>query len=112
MSTNPVALLRQRAPSLYSEFLPADIRYRNAAGHSEVVALESATVDELAFAIQTLHREASVITRQRVALEDLYTALRLRMARGADRADRQRAVGAVSGRQEAQGPVSHRRRAR
>jgi hypothetical protein len=85
MSTNPVALLRQRAPSLYSEFLPADIRYRNAAGHSEIVALESATVDELAFAIQTLHREVSVITRQRVALEDLYTALRLRLARGADR---------------------------
>ena len=40
MSTNPVALLRQSAPSLYSEFLPADIRYRNAAGHSEIVALD------------------------------------------------------------------------
>ena len=65
MSTTPVALLRQRAPSLYSEFLPADLSYRNAAGHTEIVALESATVDELAFAIQTLHREASVITRQR-----------------------------------------------
>jgi hypothetical protein len=85
MSSNPIALLRQRAPSLYSEFLPADIRFRNGLGHSETVALEVATVDELAFAIQALNREASAITRQRMALEDLYNALRLRLARGADR---------------------------
>ncbi len=85
MSSNPIALLRQRLPSLYSEYLPADLRIRNPKGHEEFVALEVATVDDLAFAIQTLNRQASAISRERSALDDLYNAARLRGARGSDR---------------------------
>lgn len=85
MSTTPIALLRQRFPSLYSEYLPAELRIRNAKGHEEFVALEVATVDDLAFALQTLNRQASAISRQRSALDDLYTTLRQRGARGSDR---------------------------
>ena len=53
MSNSLIASLRKRLPSIYGEHLPDDIRYRDADGHDVVVALDAATVDELAFAIQT-----------------------------------------------------------
>ena len=85
MSTNLIASLRQQLPSIYGEHLPDDIRYRDADGHDVVVALDAATVDELAFAIQTASAEASALNRRRNALEDLHTEVRKRAARGADR---------------------------
>lgn len=85
MNTNPIALLRQCIPSLYSEYLPADLHIRNANGHEKFVALDAATVDDLAFAIQSLNQQVSTISRQRAALDDLYTTLRQRGARGSDR---------------------------
>ena len=85
MSTNLIASLRKQLPSIYGEHLPDDIRYRDADGHDVVVALEAATVDELAFAIQTASAEASALNRRRNALEDLHTEVRKRAARGADR---------------------------
>ena len=85
MSTSLIALLRKQLPSIYGEYLPDDIRYRDADGHDVVVALDAATVDELAFAIQTASAEASALNRRRNALEDLHTEVRKRAARGADR---------------------------
>ena len=85
MSTSLIASLRKQLPSIYGEHLPDDIRYRDADGHDVVVALDAATVDELAFAIQTASVEASALNRRRNALEDLHTEVRKRAARGADR---------------------------
>ena len=85
MSTSLIALLRKQLPSIYGESLPTDIHYRNADGNVVAVALEAATVDELAFAIQTASAEASALNRRRNALEDLHTEVRKRAARGADR---------------------------
>ena len=85
MSTSLIALLRKQLPSIFGESLPTDIHYRNADGNVVAVALEAATVDELAFAIQTANAEALALSRRRNALEDLHTEVRKRAARGADR---------------------------
>ncbi|SCK61269.1 hypothetical protein VAR608DRAFT_7027 [Variovorax sp. HW608] len=84
MSTSLIALLRKQLPSIYGEHLPDDIRYRGTDGHDVVVALDAATVDELAFAIQTANAEALALARRRTALEELHTEVRKRAARGAD----------------------------
>ena len=85
MSTSLIASLRKQLPSIYGEYLPDDIRYRDADGHDVVVALDAATVDELAFAIKTANAEALALGRRRTALEELHTEARKRAARGADR---------------------------
>ena len=85
MSTSLIASLRKQLPSIYGEHLPDDIRYRDADGHDVVVALDAATVDELAFAIQIANEEALALGRRRTALEELHTEVRKRAARGADR---------------------------
>ncbi|MDR2451408.1 MAG: hypothetical protein LBE85_06475 [Candidatus Accumulibacter sp.] len=85
MSTSLIALLRKQLPSIFGESLPTDIYYRKADGNVVAVALDAATVDELAFAIQTASAEASALNRRRNALEDLHTEVRKRAARGADR---------------------------
>ncbi|WP_399680238.1 hypothetical protein [Xenophilus sp.] len=85
MSTSFIASLRKQLPSIYGEHLPDDIRYRGADGHDVVVTLDAATVDELAFAIQTANAEALALGRRRTALEELHTEARKRAARGADR---------------------------
>jgi len=85
MSTSLIALLRKQLPSIFGESLPTDIHYRNADGNVVAVALEAATVDELAFAIQTASAEASALNRRHNALEDLHTEVRKRPVRGADR---------------------------
>ena len=85
MSTSLIALLRKQLPSIYGDSLPTEIHYRNANGNLIAVALEAATVDELAFAIQTANAEALALSRRRNALEDLHTEARKRAARGADR---------------------------
>ena len=85
MSTNLIASLRQQLPSIYGEHLPDEIRYRRADGQYVVVPLDVATVDELAFAIQTANAESLALGRRRTALEELHTEVRKRAARGADR---------------------------
>ena len=85
MSTSLIALLRKQLPSIYGDSLPTEVHYRNADGNLIAVALEAATVDELAFAIQTASTEASALNRRRNVLEDLHTEARKRAARGADR---------------------------
>lgn len=85
MSTCLIASLRKQLPSLYLEHLPGELRYRGADGRDVVVALDAATVDELAFAIQTANAEVLALGRRRTALEELHTEVRKRAARGADR---------------------------
>ncbi|WP_454258581.1 hypothetical protein [Pseudoxanthomonas mexicana] len=85
MSTNLITLLRKQLPSIYGDSLPTDIHYRNADGNVVTVALDAATVDELAFAIQTANAEALALSRRRNALEDIHAEARKRAARGADR---------------------------
>lgn len=85
MRANLITLLRKQLPSIYGESLPMDIHYRSTDGNLVVVALDAATVDELAFAIQTASAEASVLNRRRNVLEDLHTEARKRAAHGADR---------------------------
>lgn len=85
MSANLIALLRKQLPSIFGESLPTDIHYRNADGNVVAVELDAATVDELAFAIQTANAEALALSRRRNALEDLHAEARKRAARGADR---------------------------
>ena len=46
-----------------------------------------ATVDELAFAIQTANAESLALGRRRTALEELHTEVRKRAARGSTIAD-------------------------
>ena len=55
MSTNLITSLRKQLPSIYGEHLLDEIRYRRADGQDVVVPLGDATVDELAFAIQTVN---------------------------------------------------------
>ncbi len=76
--------LRKQISSLYAEHLPGEIRYRGADGQDVVVALDAATVDELAFAIQAANEESLALSRRRTALEELHTEMRKRGARGAD----------------------------
>ena len=85
MSSNLIASLRQQLPSIYGEHLPDEIRYRRADGQYVVVQLDVATVDELAFAIQTANAESLALGRRRTALEELHTEVRKRAARGVDR---------------------------
>ena len=85
MRANLITLLRKQLPSIYGESLPTDIHYRNADGNLVAVALDAATVDELAFAIQTSSAEALALSRRRNALEDLHAEARKRVAHGADR---------------------------
>jgi hypothetical protein len=85
MSTNLIASLRQQLPSIYGDHLPGEIRYRRADGQDVVVSLDAATVDELAFAIQTANAESLALGRRRTALEELHNEVRKRAARGADR---------------------------
>ena len=85
MSTSLIASLRKQLPSLYLEHLPGEICYRGTDGHDVVVALDAATVDELAFAIQTATAEVFALGRRRTALEELHTEVRKRAARGVDR---------------------------
>lgn len=84
MSANLIALLRKQLPSIYGDSLPADIHYRSTDGNVVAVALEVATVDELAFAIQTANADALALSRRRNALEDLHAEARKRAARGAE----------------------------
>ena len=85
MSTNLIQSLRKQLPSHYAEHLPDELRYRCADGQEVIVALDAATVDELAFAIQTANAESLALGRRRAALEDLHAEVRKRAARGADR---------------------------
>ncbi|WP_307753653.1 hypothetical protein [Xanthomonas albilineans] len=80
-----ITSLRQKLFYVYGEHLPDEIHYHRADGQHVVVALQDATVDELAFAIQTINTKSVALSRHRNALEELHTEARKRAACGADR---------------------------
>ena len=85
MNTNNLSALRKRITSFYADHLPEQIRYRDRAGLEVVVPLHTATLDELAFAIQFATEEQCLVSRRRSALDELYINARKSGAMGSDR---------------------------
>ena len=78
-------VLRKRVGSFYADHMPDEIRYRNRVGEDVSVPTESATIDELAFALQLPSGVQSIVSRRCSAFEDLYQKARKSGVLGADR---------------------------
>jgi hypothetical protein len=76
--------LQTKLDSYAGEHLTATICYQDRCGNTVEKPLLDATLDEVAFAIQTLSAEGSAIHRRRVALESLHTIARDHGCIGAD----------------------------
>ena len=76
--------LQQKLGSYVGEHLSTSIRYEDRYGNVVEKPLMDATLDEVAFAIQTLCRESLAIHRRRNALESLYNLARERTCHGAE----------------------------
>jgi len=85
MNTNNLSALRKHITPYYGNYLPEQLRYRDRAGREVVIPTHTATVDELAFAIQMAAEEQSLASRRRNALDELYINARKSGALGADR---------------------------
>ena len=85
MNTNNISALRERITTFYGDHLPEQIRYRDRDGREVVIPTMTATLDELAFAIQMASEEQSLASRRRAALDELYITARKSGALGADR---------------------------
>lgn len=85
MNTNNTAALRKHLTSFYADHLPEQLRYRDRAGREVLIPTHTATLDELAFAIQMASEEQSLASRRRAALDELYINARKSGALGADR---------------------------
>ena len=85
MNTNNLSTLRKHITPFYGDHLPEQIRYRDRAGREVVIPTHTATLDELAFAIQMASEEQSIASRRRCALDELYVNARKAGALGADR---------------------------
>ena len=85
MNTNNLSALRKHITPFYGDHLPEQIRYRDRAGREVVIPTHTATLDELAFAIQFAAEEQSLASRRRCALDDLYINARKVGAIGSDR---------------------------
>lgn len=85
MSTNPMfEKLRRHLGAYRGEDLPAEICYFDRYRNLVVKPLLDASLDEIAFAVQTLHEESMVLSGRRNALEFLYSFSRKHGAVGAD----------------------------
>jgi hypothetical protein len=80
----PFQSLQTNLGSYACEHLATTLRYQDRHGNAIDKPLFEATLDEVAFAIQTLSAEGSAIHRRRSALESLYTLARDRGCLGAD----------------------------
>lgn len=76
--------LRKEVHSIVGDNLPDEIRYQDRYGNVVIKPLFDATLDELAFAAQTLNAERSILSRRQVALEDVYTHARKQSFLGSD----------------------------
>ena len=85
MNTNNLSALRKHITPYYGDHLPEQLRYRDRAGREMVIPTHTATLDELAFAIQMASEEQSLASRRRNALDELYINARKFGALGADR---------------------------
>ena len=68
--------LQVKLGSFAGEHLVTNLRYQDQYGNSVEKPLLDATLDEVAFSIQTLSAEGSAIHRRRSALESFYTLAR------------------------------------
>ena len=68
--------LQVKLGSYAGEHLVTTLRYQDQYGNSVEKPLLDATLDEVAFSIQTLSAEGSAIHRRRSALDSLYTLAR------------------------------------
>ena len=68
--------LQVKLGSYAGEHLVTTLRYQDQYGNSVEKPLLDATLDEVAFSIQTLSAEGSAIHRRRSALESLYSLAR------------------------------------
>lgn len=82
--------LQAKLGSYAGEHLVTTLRYQDQYGNCVEKPLLDATLDEVAFAIQTLSAEGSAIHRCRSALDSLYTLARNCGCLGAD------SVGAIA----------------
>lgn len=76
--------LQAKLGAFAGEHLTATIRYQDRYANTVEKPLLDATLDEIAFAVQTLSRESADIHRRRHALESLYTFARERNCLGID----------------------------
>lgn len=76
--------LQAKLGSYAGEHLVTTLRYQDQYGNSVEKPLLDATLDEVAFSIQTLSAEGSAIHRRRSALDSLYTLARDRGCLGQD----------------------------
>lgn len=76
--------LQAKLGGFVGEHLGTNIRYEDRYSNTVEKPLLDATLDEVAFAIQSLCRESSAIHRRRSALEALYTLARERTFHGAE----------------------------
>lgn len=83
-TSTPHQALQNKLGPYAGEHLAPTLRYRDRYGNTVEKPLLAATLDEVAFAIQTLSAETSAIHRQRNALDSLYTLARNRGCLGAD----------------------------
>jgi hypothetical protein len=74
--TSPFKALQRTLGSYAGDALTPTIEYYDRQGNLVTRPLMEATLDELAFAMQRLQAEGSVLHRQRMALENLYTLAR------------------------------------
>lgn len=85
MNTNNISVLRKHITSFYSDHLPEQIRYRDRAGREALIPTLTATLDELAFAIQMAAEEQTMAHRRRTAMDEIYIKARKYGAMGSDR---------------------------
>lgn len=84
MSTHPIfENLRRHLGSYRGEFLPEQVIYLDRYGNLVAKPLLEASLDEIAFAIETLKAENVAIACRRDALEALYAQARKHGALGA-----------------------------
>jgi hypothetical protein len=76
--------LQAKLGAYAGEHLATTLRYQDRHGNAVEKPVLDATLDEVAFAIQTLSAQGSAIHRRRNALESLYTLARNRGCLGAD----------------------------
>jgi len=85
MLKNPIEALRKKSVFFYD--LPATIRVPGHGGNPTIdgLQIEAATVDDLAFAIQGLDAQLSLICGQLGAVKKLHDLARASGARGTDK---------------------------
>lgn len=83
-SADLIQQLRSKPLGLFGEYLPDEIRYFDRNGNQVVKPLLDATLDEIAFAAQTLKAERAALSCRQQALEDMYALARKQGFLGAD----------------------------